>query len=91
MTGRSGQELAASKLRSAVAVNHATGDKAAHRDGVLERLDGRPGLHPRVNRVSHHLVREHFVDRAEVELALERERERALRIARSTARHKGKA
>lgn len=53
-------------------MDHASGDVTAHLNGVLEGLDGQPGLHPRVDRVPHDPVRVHVLDRAEVELSFTR-------------------
>ena len=39
-------------------------------DGVVQRGDGQPGLHPRVDGVADDPVGEDVLDRAEVELAL---------------------
>ena len=40
------QKFPTSKLRSPIAVNHTTGNIAAHRDGVVQRVHGEAGLHP---------------------------------------------
>ncbi len=69
MARQRADHLSAPKLRSSVRMDHAAGDVAAHRDGVLDRLDGQVRLHPRVDRVPHDPAREHVLDRAEVELA----------------------
>ena len=51
-------------------MNHTTDNISAHRDGVVQSVDGEAGLHPRIDRVSDDLVREHVFHRAEIELAL---------------------
>ena len=56
-------------MTASVAVDHAAGDVAAHRDSVLERLNCQPGLHPRVDRVPHDLAGARVFDCAAVELA----------------------
>jgi hypothetical protein len=58
-----------SALASAVAVDHAAGHIFTAGDGVVERRDGQPGLHPRVDGVAHDPVGVDVLDRAEVELA----------------------
>src|SRR5690606_30288978 len=59
-----------SPLAAALGVDDAAGDVAAHLHGVLPRLDGQSGLHPRADRVPDDLVPVHVLDRAHVELAL---------------------
>jgi len=50
-------------------VDDAAGDVAAHRDGVLERLNCQAGLHPRADRVPDDLAAAGVFDGAAVELA----------------------
>ena len=70
VTAQSADEFPAAKLRSSIRVDHATGHVAAPGDGVVQRRDREPGLHPRVDRVAHDPVGVDVLERADVKLAL---------------------
>ncbi len=63
-------EFPRSELTATIAVHHDSLRVAAVGDGHLECVHGDAGLHPGVDRVADDLVREHVLDRAEVELPL---------------------
>ena len=57
-------------LGPAVGMHDHPGGPASVGHCHLERVDGDPGLHPRVDRVADDPVGEHVLDRAQVDLAL---------------------
>jgi Protein of unknown function (DUF2699). len=72
VTVQSMDETPGTKLRSTVAVNHASGDVTAPGDRIIEGIDGQSGLHPGVDRIAHDAVGVHVLDRTEVDLPLAR-------------------
>ena len=64
--------LAAAKLESTIGIQHASGDVTVAGDNVVQVVDGDPGLHHRIDRVSDDSVGEHVRDRAHVQSACPR-------------------
>ena len=64
------QEASGAELGPAVGMHDHPGGPASVGHCHLERVDGDPGLHPRVDRVADDPVGEHVLDRAQVDLAL---------------------